>query len=212
MQNIGNPGLNTLLTPKEFLGYSHEMRGQKLLAKLGISFNGNPADPILWKANIEHGTDIKTYIFQLEFKYCNFRVYPSHVYRHVLPRFDGADYRIKVVVTNNKARWCSVKYILEANGILLWTLDDLKNYYTTPSFISIFNFINHNVEGTSLVKDNFIILSARMLKFKSVNEKVVSKSVEVGGKAALRLVPRHVITFHSFQGMEVREDGKEEES
>jgi hypothetical protein len=179
MQNVGNPGLNTLLTPKELLGYSFEMRGQTLLSKLGISFNGNPADPILWKANIEYGTDIKTYIFQLEFKYCNFRVYPSHVYRHVLPRFDSADYRIKVVVTNNKARWCSVKYILEANGILLWTLDDLMNYYTTPSFISIFNFISHNVEGTTnLYKFNL----AKTFQLNSLNQKVVSKNIEVRSK------------------------------
>jgi hypothetical protein len=58
MQNIENPGLNTLLTPKELLGYSFEMRGQKLLAKLGITFNGNPVDPMAWKINISHGCDI----------------------------------------------------------------------------------------------------------------------------------------------------------
>jgi hypothetical protein len=179
MQNIGNPGLNTLLTPKELLGYSFEMRGQTLLSKLGISFNGNPADPILWKANIEHGTDIKTYIFQLEFKYCNFRVYPSHVYRHVLPRFDDGDSRAKVVVTNNKLYWYSVKYILNAKGIMLWDLKDLKNYYSIPSFISIYNFIKHNVEGTSLVKDNSIILTTKISKLRSVSKKVPTESVEL---------------------------------
>jgi hypothetical protein len=185
MQNIGNSSLNTLLTPKEFLGYSFEMRGQALLSSLGISFNGNPVEPIAWKSNIGYGVDIKTQLFQIEFKYCNFKVYPSHVYRHVLPRFDDADYRIKVVVTNNKARWCSVKYILEANGILLWSLNDLKNYYSTPSFISIFNFISHNVGGTTnLYKFNL----AKTFQLNSLNQKVVSKNTEAPNKLSLRVI------------------------
>jgi hypothetical protein len=201
MQNIENPGLNTLLTPKELLGYSFEMRGQTLLSKLGISFNGNPTDPILWKANIGHGTDIKTYIFQMEFKYCNFRVYPSHVYRHVLPRFDGADSRIKVVVTNNKAKWCSVQHILEVNGILLWTLDDLTNNYTTPSFISIYNFINHNVEATSnLYKLNL----AKTLELNSSNEKVKAKmeKLSMGSDSTHSLARGEHLTSLQLQGGE----------
>jgi hypothetical protein len=178
MQNIENPGLNTLLTPKELLGYSFEMRGQKLLAKLDITFNGNPIEPVAWKSNIGHGADIKTQLFQMEFKYCNFKVYPSHVYRHVLPRFDN-DFRVKVVVTNNKLYWYSVKYILNAKGIMLWDLKDLKNYYSIPSFISIYNFIKHNVEGTSLVKDNSIILTTKISKLRSVSKKVPTESVEL---------------------------------
>jgi hypothetical protein len=179
MQTVGNPGLNTLLTPKELQGYSFEMRGQALLSSLGISFNGNPVEPIAWKSNIGHGVDIKTQLFQMEFKYCNFKVYPSHVYSHVLPRFDDGDSRAKVVVTNNKLYWYSVKYILNAKGIMLWDLKDLKNYYSMPSFISIYNFIKHNVEGTSLVKDDSIVLTTRISKLRSVGKKIPTGSVEL---------------------------------
>jgi hypothetical protein len=82
-------------------------------------------------------------------------------------------------------------------------LDDLKNYYTTPSFISIFNFINHNVEATSnLYKFNL----SKTSKLDSFKEKVQGKTPELsaapnkmrGGKRK------------EYQGMEVREDGKEE--
>jgi hypothetical protein len=72
-----------------------------------------------------------------------------------------------------------VKYILEANGILLWSLNDLKNYYSTPSFISIFNFINHNVGGTTnLYKFNL----AKTFQLNSLNQKVVSKNIEAPSK------------------------------
>jgi hypothetical protein len=178
MQNIENSDLNSLLTAKEQIGYLHEMHGQALLSSLGISFNGNPVEPIAWKSNIGHGVDIKTQLFQMEFKYCNFKVYPSHVYRHVLPRFDDGDSRAKVVVTNNKLYWYSVKYILNAKGIMLWDLKDLKNYYSIPSFISIYNFIKHNVGATSLVKDNSIILTTKSYKLRSVG-KIPTGSVEL---------------------------------
>jgi hypothetical protein len=172
MLNTENARLNTLLSAKEILGFSFEMQGQELLTMLGISFNGNPTEPLAWKANISHGCDIYTYIFQMEFKVANFTVYPAHVYRHVLTRFNDSDNRTKVVITNNKRNWFKVKHILDANGILLWTLDDLKNYYTTPSFISIFNFINHNVEATSnLYKLNL----AKTLELNSSNEKMKAK-------------------------------------
>jgi hypothetical protein len=155
------------------------MRGQALLSSLGISFNGNPVEPIAWKSNIGHGVDIKTQLFQMEFKYCNFKVYPSHVHRHVLPRFDDNDSRVKVVVTNNKLYWYSVKYILNAKGIMLWDLKDLGNYYRMPNFISIYNFIKRDIEGTSLVKDNSIILTTKISKLTSVSKKVPTESVEL---------------------------------
>jgi hypothetical protein len=172
MQNIENPGLNTLLTPKELLGYSFEMRGQALLSSLGISFNGNPVEPTAWKANISHGCDIYTCIFQMEFKVANFTVYPSHVYRHVLTRFDDEDYRVKVVVTNNKRNWYRVKHILEFHGILLWDLDDLRNFYSMPSFTSIYNFIRRDAEGTTTCTK---LNSVLMLKVNSSNEKMEAK-------------------------------------
>jgi hypothetical protein len=171
--------LNKFLTEKEVVGFIFEMEGQELLTSLGVAFNGNPIEPETWKYNVGHGADIKTQLFQMEFKYCNFKVYPSHVYRHVLPRFDEEDSRTKLVVTNNKLYWYSVKYILNAKGIMLWDLKDLKNYYSIPSFISIYNFIKHNVEGTSLVKDNSIILTTKISKLRSVSKKVPTESVEL---------------------------------
>jgi hypothetical protein len=148
------------------------MRGQALLSSLGISFNGNPVEPTAWKANISHGCDICTYIFQMEFKVANFTVYPSHVYRHVLTRFDNEDYRVKVVVTNNKRNWYRVKHILEFHGIFLWDLDDLRNFYSMPSFTSIYNFIKRDVEGTTTCTKLNLVL---MLKVNSSNEKMEAK-------------------------------------
>jgi hypothetical protein len=174
-----NPDLNSLLTAKEQIGYLHEMRGQALLSSLGISFNGNPVEPIAWKSNIGHGADIKTQLFQMEFKYCNFKVYPSHVFRHVLPRFDEGDYRTKLVVTNNKLYWYSVKYILNAKSIILWDFKDLKNYYSIPSFVSIYNFIKRDVNPTSLVKDNSIVLTTKTYKLRSVGKKISTENVEL---------------------------------
>jgi hypothetical protein len=96
-----------------------------------------------------------------------------------LPRFDDGDSRAKVVVTNNKVYWYSVKYILNAKGIMLWDLKDLKNYYSIPSFISVYNFIKHNVGATSLVKDNSVILTTQTYKLRSVGEKIPTKSMEL---------------------------------
>jgi hypothetical protein len=126
------------------------MEGQQLLTELGISFNGNPVDPIEWKkANASSGCDIYTSVFQMEFKVANFTVYPSHVYRHVLTRFDNEDSRGKVVVTNNKRNWYGVKGILELFDVTLWDLDDVRDFYSMPSFTSIYNFIRRDVWGTS---------------------------------------------------------------
>jgi hypothetical protein len=171
--------LNKFLTEKEVVGFVFEMEGQELLTSFGISFQGNPTEPVEWKCNVGHGVDIKTQLFLMEFKFCNFKVYPSHVYSHVLPRFDDGDSRAKVVVTNNKLYWYSVKYILNAKGIMLWDLKDLKNYYSIPSFVSIYNFIKRDVQGTSLVKDNSIILTTKTYKLRSVGKKILSKNVKL---------------------------------
>jgi hypothetical protein len=136
------------LTVKQSRGFSWEVRVQNALLSLKIPFSGNPLDPFLWKHFIGGGVDIKTDKKDLECKFTNYRVYPCHVINDVLPRFRDND-KEKIVITNNKDRWTpEARNILYQKNVKLWDIKNLKHYYRSPSFISIYNFIRNNVTHT----------------------------------------------------------------
>jgi hypothetical protein len=142
----------SILSQKEKLGYSFESYIQQLLwLKFRIPFNGNPLSPLLWKHCIGTSTDIDTNNLALELKFVQYRVYPCHVLNHVIPRFDGVVGKRKIVLTNNKALWTNEAIsVLSDYDIELWDINDLVNYYSVPSFISVYNFVRRDVGGTTL--------------------------------------------------------------
>lgn len=145
----------SLLTTKERVGYSFECYIQQLLwFKFHIPFNGNPLSPLLWKHCIAKGVDVETDNLAMELKFVQHIVYPCHIKKHVIPRFDGIEGKKKVALTNNKSLWTEeAKRLLTAGNISLWDVNDVVNYYSMPSFISIYNFVRRDVEGTILLNE-----------------------------------------------------------
>jgi hypothetical protein len=151
--------LNSILTSKEQLGYKWEFIVQNTLLNLGIhNFEGNPLNPILWKIQgcgysryKDNKVDIKTYYFDIECKYVNHRVYPSHVKHNLIPRFTENG-KMHVTITNNVKLWSKdARDEARKQNIKIWSLKDLISFYKTPSFISIYNFIRRNVSCTTLL-------------------------------------------------------------
>jgi hypothetical protein len=140
------------LTDREKLGYNWEITAQNTLSKLKVKFQGNPVNPYFWKRKRGKGHDIETDTLEIECKYVNCTVYPSHLTENVYPRFKTT--KMKVVLTNNISKWTmKTKEELTKNAVNLWNLDDLTRYFTHPSFTSIYNTIRRIVdEGTSVVK------------------------------------------------------------
>jgi hypothetical protein len=139
------------LTPKKALGYRFEMKVQDVLLSVGLKFFGNPSDPIEWQKKIGKGSDMQTSSWELECKFHNTREYPSWIKEHTIPRFCAK--KLHIVITNNKEKYSSVcTDLLRSFNILLWDIDDLKNFLSIPSFTSIYNFIR----DTNLSKSNNI--------------------------------------------------------
>lgn len=138
--------LSISLTSREKLGFDWEVRCQHVLTDLGIKHKGNPTDPVTWKRKgcgnnkpKQQRPDIETELFQFECKCARYKAYPCHLRKNVDPRFKD-DARKKVVLANDKNLWTDeTKEQLATRNMLLWDDNDLKNYYKTPSFISIYN-------------------------------------------------------------------------
>jgi hypothetical protein len=159
--------LQSVLTSKEQLGYKWELTIQNTLFGLGIDdFEANPLNPILWKIlgcgyskYKENRVDISTYHLDIECKYVNHRVYPSHVKHNLIPRFTENG-KIHVTVTNNFKLWSKdAKDEAMKQNIKIWTVRDLVSFYKTPSFISIYNFIKRNVSCTTLLNSYVFCLA-----------------------------------------------------
>jgi hypothetical protein len=159
--------LQSVLTSKEQLGYKWELTIQNTLFGLGIDdFEANPLNPILWKIlgcgyskYKENRVDISTYHLDIECKYVNHRVYPSHVKHNLIPRFTENG-KMHVTVTNNIKLWSKdAKDEATKHNIKIWSIRDLISFYKTPSFISIHNFIRRNVDSTTLLNDYDFYLS-----------------------------------------------------
>jgi hypothetical protein len=137
------------LTEKEQIGYNFEIKGQSFFSKLNIPFSGNPLNKFLWKRLKGKGTDIQTDTLDIECKFVRCKVYPAHLKRNVYPRFKN-DNKRKIVLTNDKSLWTS-KAIdrLNESRIFLWNEHDVKEYYSKPSFTSIYNFIRITIECIS---------------------------------------------------------------
>jgi len=159
--------LESILTSKEQLGYKWEFIVQNTLLNLGIhNFESNPLNPILWKIQgcgysryKANKVDISTYYLDIECKYVNHRVYPSHVKHNLIPRFTENG-KIHVTLTNNFKLWSkNAKDEAMKQNIKIWTVRDLVSFYKTPSFISIYNFIKRNVSCTTLLNSYVFCLA-----------------------------------------------------
>jgi len=137
------------LTEKEQLGYDFEVREQSFLHKLKVNFSSNPLNKFLWKRLKGKGTDIQTDTLDIECKFVRCKVYPAHLKRNVYPRFKNNNKK-KIVLTNDKSLWTS-KAInrLNESKIFLWNEHDVKEYYSKPSFTSIYNSIRTIIECIS---------------------------------------------------------------
>jgi hypothetical protein len=159
------------LTEKEQIGYNYEVREQSLLSKLNINFSSNPLNKFLWKRLKGKGTDIQTDILDIECKFVRCKVYPAHLIKNVYPRFKND--KKKIVLTNDKSLWTkTAKEELSKNKILLWNEHDVKEYYSIPSFTSIYNSIKYNIERTiNLYK--FIVSKVSTLFNKTETDKTM---------------------------------------
>jgi hypothetical protein len=191
--------LNSILTSKEQLGYKWEFIVQNTLLNLGIhNFEGNPLNPILWKIvgcgyskYKDNRADISTYYLDIECKYVNHRVYPSHVKHNLIPRF-AKNTKLHVTVTNNIKLWSKdARDEATKNNIKIWSIRDLISFYKTPSFISIYNFIRRNVSCTTLLNDYDFYLPtsnmyldsriiSRQLKSSTFRDKFRTKLAKIG--------------------------------
>jgi hypothetical protein len=145
----------SILSQKERLGYTFESYIQQLLwLKFRIPFSGNPLSPLLWKHCVGKGADIQTDNLAMELKFVEHTVYPCHVKNHVIPRFDDIAGKKKVALTNNKSLWREEAIsVLSDYDIELWDVNDLINYYSVPSFISVYNFVRRDEEPTTLLSE-----------------------------------------------------------
>jgi len=137
-----------MLTQREKLGFDWEVKTQLFLENLAIPFSGNPQDPSDWKRKgcgdnkpKQHRPDIETQTQQIECKFVGHAFYQSYVEGNVFPRFKDNGKK-KVVITNDKTLWFQkAREILAEHNIELWTLADLKEYFSNPTFTSIYNYI-----------------------------------------------------------------------
>jgi hypothetical protein len=161
------------LTEKEELGYNYEIKSQSFFNKLNISFSANPLNKFLWKRVRGKGTDIQTSTLDIECKFVRKKVYPAHLKNNVYPRFKN-DNKKKIVLTNDKSLWSkTAKEELSKNRISLWNSDNIKEYYSKPSFTSIYNFIKYNMERTTNLY-KFIISKVSILFNKTETDKIES--------------------------------------
>jgi len=191
------------LTEKEQIGYNFEIKGQSLFSKLNIPFSGNPLNKYLWKRLKGKGTDIQTDTLDIECKFVRCKVYPAHLKRNVYPRFKNNNKK-KIVLTNDKSLWTS-KAIdrLNESKIFLWNEHDVKEYYSKPSFTSIYNSIRTIIECIS----NLLKFTSNLYKFtvnrvssifnrtetnknQTLNQYLIDKSISETDKKEVLSVPK----------------------
>jgi hypothetical protein len=145
----------SVLTEKEYIGYTLEFIIQQLLSKLKIHLDdANPLNPESWKRETRtRPIDIETDTLRIECKWNNTKVYPAWIWKNILKRFSTSKKR-NIVLTNNKTNYYHHPEnleMLQLAEIELWDIKDLEYYLKTPSCISIYNFIKRNVDGIILV-------------------------------------------------------------
>jgi hypothetical protein len=184
------------LTEKEQLGYDFEVREQSFLHKLKVNFSSNPLNKFFWKRLKGKGTDIQTDTLDIECKFVRRKVYPAHLKRNVYPRFKNNNKK-KIVLTNDKSLWTS-KAIdrLNESKIFLWNEHDVKEYYSKPSFTSIYNSIRTIIECISNLykftvdRVSSIFNRTETNKTQTLNQYLIDKSISETDKKEVLSVPK----------------------
>jgi hypothetical protein len=184
------------LTEKEQLGYDFEVREQSFLHKLKVNFSSNPLNKFFWKRLKGKGTDIQTDTLDIECKFVRCKVYPAHLKRNVYPRFKNNNKK-KIVLTNDKSLWTS-KAIdrLNESKIFLWNEHDVKEYYSKPSFTSIYNSIRTIIECISNLykftvdRVSSIFNRTETNKTQTLNQYLIDKSISETDKKEELSVPK----------------------